>query len=144
MKKSLLYLFVCLFSMSLTVACGDDDNNDIEFKGSPTNPITSVDLKKGNVVHKSDDGETVEIYYYNFVKGKLDNIKAEIHYKTEELADVSYNYWKNETSAEEKEFTSVKKNGKTIKAEFGKGSDYLKRFQGATAAQLVEYLNYDE
>ena len=140
MKKSLLYLFACLFCLSLTVACSDDD---YDFKGTPDNPVTSVEIKNGNVVSKTDNGEMAEVTYYNFVNGKLDNIKTEVHYKSGKLADAAYTIWKEMASSEDKEQMSVKKDGSVIKIEYKKGFEDFDYYGDLTAQQLAAVLSGD-
>ena len=137
MKKNLLYLFACLFIMSLTVACGEDE---FDFKGTILNPIENVEIKNGNVIYTVDSGEAAEIFYYNFVDGKLDNVKAEVHYKEKKLADIAYSAFES-LGAEGKELMTVKKDGKVLKIDYKKESEEFSYYEGFTAQQLADILN---
>ena len=126
--------------MLFTISCNKDE---FDFQGSTTDPIETVEVKDGNVIHTIDEGVAASIMYYNFVGGKLDNIKAEAHYKDKKAANAAYDLWEMMTSAEEKNLMSVKKDGKVIKIDYLKGNEEYEFWGDFTAEQLAAALKGD-
>ena len=136
MKKSLFYLFACASVMLFTISCNKDE---VDFDGSITNPITSVEVKDGNVVSKIDNGQMVEIIYYNYVGGKLDNMKVEIHHKSKDVANITYDALKS-LGELDSEFSSIAKDGKVIKLEYKKDSGEFETLANFSAEELAAHL----
>ena len=137
MKKSLFYLLACVSVMLFTVSCNKDE---FDFQGSLGNPVTSVEIKNGNVICTVDEGEIATIMYYNFVDGKLNNIKSDVHYKNKTLANAAYDVWKMISETEDNEFKSVEKDGKVLKIEYKLNSYEFMAAEDLTAEELAERL----
>ena len=140
-KKNLLFVLTSVLSLTLMVACGDKDEDDLGGGVDTSTWVRGVKMDGGNVIwtYGSDGMEQRNVFVYK--SGAFDHFETQVQYPDKSMAKALYDATKKDVKKMD-EISSIKLNGKVVTVVYN--TKYTTGYEEMTAQELYEVLKAAE